>query len=96
MSEPAWVKGVTISLVFGIAGAIAFPYQDKEGAKDVLEKTTDLKNITIKDERDSWLVPSCGKGDLIRTRFTATNTKGQEINGTVCKGLFKGNTIRFD
>lgn len=96
MSQSGWAKGITISVVFCGVSAISFPYQDKEGAKDVLEKTTDLTNITIKDERDSWLVPSCGKGDLIRTRFTATNTKGQEVNGTVCKGLFKGNTIRFD
>jgi hypothetical protein len=42
----------------------------------------------------SWF--GCGKGDLYHTEFKAKNAQGKEVSGVVCKGLFKGSTIRFD
>jgi hypothetical protein len=38
----------------------------------------------------------CGQGDVFATRFTATNAEGREVQGTVCKGILKGSTVRFD
>lgn len=41
---------------------------------------------------DHW---SCGKDDLIGREFTATNSQGLRVEGTVCCGNFKGCTVRF-
>lgn len=73
--------------------ASCYPWQDADGARDTLSKGTELTDVQIKDKL-AWF--SCGKGDLFQTPFTATNAKGQKVDGVVCKGLFKGSTIRFD
>jgi hypothetical protein len=39
---------------------------------------------------------SCSNDDVFRTRFTATNSKGRKVTGTVCSGILKGATIRYD
>lgn len=36
----------------------------------------------------------CDEKDSFHTGFTATGSNGQHIEGVVCSGLFKGNTIR--
>lgn len=38
----------------------------------------------------------CGKGDLFATAFEAKAPSGQRIEGAVCSGLLKGNTVRLD
>lgn len=39
---------------------------------------------------------ACGRDDFYSTKFTATNSAGAQVSGTVCSGLlFKGATIRF-
>ena len=43
-----------------------------------------------------WAAFSCGKDDTYATAFTAIAPGGQQVSGTVCSGLFKGATIRFD
>jgi len=38
----------------------------------------------------------CGKDDTYHTGFTAKNSNGKTVTGTVCGGLlFKGSTIRY-
>ena len=39
---------------------------------------------------------ACSKDDFYSTGFTATTSAGTRVSGTVCTGLFKGSTIRFD
>jgi len=36
----------------------------------------------------------CGRDDFYSTGFNATKN-GQAVHGVVCKGLFKGSTIRY-
>ncbi len=38
----------------------------------------------------------CSQDDFYHTGFTAKNTRGESIEGTVCSGIFfKNSTIRF-
>jgi hypothetical protein len=39
---------------------------------------------------------ACGKGDNFSTGFTATSPNGHKVSGSVCSGLLKGATIRFN
>jgi hypothetical protein len=41
-----------------------------------------------------WM--ACSEDDTFATRFQATNVNGKTVTGTVCSGLFKGSTIRYD
>jgi hypothetical protein len=36
----------------------------------------------------------CGQDDTFSTKFGATSMAGYPVEGVVCSGLFKGNTIR--
>jgi hypothetical protein len=39
---------------------------------------------------------ACSQDDFYHTGFTATNTNGKKVTGTVCSGfLFKNSTVRF-
>lgn len=38
----------------------------------------------------------CSDKDFFRKKFTATNSKGERVNGVVCGGFLKGNTVRYD
>jgi hypothetical protein len=38
----------------------------------------------------------CSEDDIFATNFTAVNANGARVSGTVCAGIFKGSTIRFD
>ena len=38
---------------------------------------------------------ACSKDDTYHTGFTAKNTKGKLISGTVCCGVIKSCTVRF-
>lgn len=39
---------------------------------------------------------ACSEDDLYATGFEAKSVTGEFISGTVCSGMFKGNTIRLD
>lgn len=54
---------------------------EKEGYKDI--KPTGYKLL------------SCSDDDFYHTGFSATK-EGKIVTGTVCEGLFKGKTIRYD
>jgi hypothetical protein len=38
----------------------------------------------------------CGQEDTFKSKFTAKGSDGTPVSGTVCQGIFKGTTIRFD
>lgn len=39
---------------------------------------------------------SCSEDDTFATKFTAKNSNGEVVKGTVCSGWLKGSTIRFE
>lgn len=39
---------------------------------------------------------ACSEDDVFRTRFEGIGPTGARVSGTVCKGWFKGATVRFD
>ena len=38
---------------------------------------------------------ACSKGDKTGISFTATNSNGKRVSGTVCCGVFKSCTVRW-
>ncbi|MEZ0262809.1 MAG: hypothetical protein ACAH80_17520 [Alphaproteobacteria bacterium] len=84
--------GLALVAAVGLAGAANFPYRDPQGAKETLEKTTELQQITITDSR-AWL-GGCSRGDVFKTKFNAVNKKGDKIEGIVCSGPFTGSMVR--
>jgi hypothetical protein len=64
---------------------------DGSGAKRLLE-ANGYKDINI----TGYSILSCSKDDLYSTGFTATSPSGSKVKGTVCGGILKGSTIRFD
>ena len=44
---------------------------------------------------NGYAILGCDKGDTYRTKFNATAPNGSKINGVVCAGWFKGNTVRI-
>lgn len=64
---------------------------DEQGARDTLTKAgyTDA-------QYKGHSVFGCGKGDLFKDSFSVKNPQGQRIDTVVCRGIFKGSTIRFD
>jgi len=40
-----------------------------------------------------WL--ECGEDDAYRSRFTAVNVKGQQVEGAICCGVMKRCTLRY-
>jgi hypothetical protein len=89
-SLKATFAGVAVAAGLGIG--LTNPYWvDPQGASQTLENAG---YSNIKTEGYSWF--GCGKGDLYHTEFKATSANGKEVSGVVCKGVFKGSTIRFD
>ena len=38
----------------------------------------------------------CSEDDIYRTGFTATAPNGIKVQGTVCGGILKGSTVRYE
>ena len=77
--------------LFCIAGLFNPLWTDPEGARN----TADSHGFTnIETKGYSWF--GCGKGDIWHTQFTAKNENGKDVSGVVCRGFFKGSTLRLD
>lgn len=50
-------------------------------------------DVEVGDTYDWW---TCGGDDEYSTSFTATNVKGNRVEGAVCCGLWKDCTVRFE
>lgn len=82
-------KGITfVFLIMILHVGVGLP--DEDGAYRVLE-TNGYSAISI----TGWRFFGC-EGELFRTGFSAKSPNGQSVTGVVCKGIFKGHTIRFD
>jgi hypothetical protein len=85
-----WV--VVFSLFILVAIGITTPFWgvDKQGANQI------LRNQGYSDiEIDGYGWSSCSSSDWFSTKFTAISPNENKVEGVVCKGLFKGSTIRF-
>lgn len=89
--------GMKIATAGLYTAAIAFALASAIGITDPSGATKTLEAQGFDAVKAGGLAPlQCGTGDLFHTKFTAKNSKGDEIGGVVCKGIFKGSTIRFD
>jgi hypothetical protein len=62
-----------------------------DSAKEVLEKQG-YTNLEVGGY--GWF--ACSEDDWFATQFKGTSPTGDTVEGTVCKGVFKGSTIRFE
>ena len=63
---------------------------DPKGTENIL-LSSGYSNIKI----NGYSIWGCAEEDMFKTKFTATSSNGNVVNGVVCKGLLKGSTIRF-
>ena len=85
-------KTLSVAALFVVAGALSNPlWTDEKGTADALINAGYTPNTV-----GGYTWANCGGADLWRTKFTATNSSGEDTSGIVCKGLFKGPTIHFN
>ena len=75
-------------LVLALAGCL--PMSD-ERARRALEGSG-ITDIQI----GGMAILGCGEKDTFRSKFTGKDSKGNAVSGSVCGGIFKGATVRFD
>lgn len=80
-----------LSLVLGAALMLASCGVDPRSASRALE-AQGMTDVQI--EGYSWF--GCDKNDTFASNFSAKGTNGAAVTGSVCQGLFKGTTVRFD
>ena len=86
-----------ISIGVGIALLAAFPFVAPVALTTPDRATQTLLAQGYTEVRTTgYAYLDCGKGDLFATAFEATSPSGQRVEGAVCSGLLKGNTVRLD
>lgn len=85
-------KQIAQMLIVLSVSVIASGCSDNAGAKRLLENQG---YTNVKTDGHSWF--GCAKDDEVATSFTATNSAGKQVSGSVCRGFWaKSSTIRFD
>lgn len=80
---------------FFIALVVALLFTGCTQQDSTIRVVTDAGYTNVQTHGYSWF--ACSKDDTYATKFTAVNSNGKTVSGTVCSGLlFKGSTIRFD
>ena len=77
-------------IILAMAVSLSSCFTDNKDAYRVL---SDQGYTDIKITGYSCFV--CDKSDFYSTGFTAKTAAGKEVKGVVCKGIFKGSTIRL-
>jgi len=88
MKEIVWIA-------FFIVGAITFCVGNCSEPEPKLQRAIESQGMTnvIVGAWDPW---ECSGGDTISRTFSATNSAGQRVRGTICCGyFFKGCTVRW-
>lgn len=81
---------ITLIVVWFILRAFTDVFADPKGAEQAL---LDANYHPI--ELGGFRILACSHGDLYATEFTAYSPDSSRVvSGVVCKGLFKGSTIR--
>jgi hypothetical protein len=79
-------------LILPVFAALALTAcSDPEGARKALQ-AQGYRDIQI----TGYAYWGCGKDDVYHTGFTAVGPTGVPVIGVVCKGHFKGSTVRID
>ena len=82
-------KLILMGAIFALA--LSSCMTDEPNAKRLLE-SEGYTNI----EFTGYNCFECSEDDWYSTGFEATNSNGNHVKGTVCAGMWKGKTIRFD
>lgn len=85
-----WFSVVVCLVIFAIGITTPLWGVDKHGANQIL---SNQGYSEIKIQGYGWF--SCSSSDWFSTKFTAISPNENKVDGVVCKGLFKGSTIRF-
>jgi hypothetical protein len=85
------VHFLVLVLVIAVMAFGLWPRTDPEGARTALTQAG-YSQIEI----TGWRFWGCGREDNVHTGFTAVGPTGVPVEGLVCKGWWKGNTIRLD
>lgn len=64
---------------------------DPDNARSVL-KSQGYTGI----EMTGYNLLECAEGDIYHTGFSAVAPSGARVRGTVCAGIFKGSTVRYE
>ena len=66
------------------------------GCTDPKNATRALESAGYKDiQIEGYSFFGCGDSDTYRTEFSAVGGNGEPVEGVVCAGIFKGQTIRI-
>jgi hypothetical protein len=66
------------------------------GCTDEQSSVRTLRNAGYSDiEVGGYEMFACSDSDTFSTKFTATNPRGERVNGVVCCGWLKHGTVRF-
>jgi hypothetical protein len=84
-----WVLGGALLVTFPLYAPVACT------APDRARETLAAQGYT-KIEITGYAYLACGSDDRFATAFTALGPSGQQVEGAVCSGFFKGNTVRLD
>lgn len=67
------------------------------GCTDSTKATRVLEQQGFKEINITGYSPfACSDSDTFSTGFEATSPNGSRVRGTVCSGILKGATVRFD
>jgi len=67
------------------------------GCTDVKGATEAIKNTGLDPVKvGGYALFKCSEKDSWATKFTARRNDGAVVHGAVCKGWFKGSTVRFN
>jgi len=81
--------GVALLAAFPFAAPVACTTPDRATRTLVAQGYSEVRIV-------GYAYFDCGKGDLFATAFEAISPSGQRVEGAVCSGLLKGNTVRLD
>lgn len=79
------MKKLIVLVLLGLSAC-----SDAPGAKNAL-LDAGYSDVNTK----GWAMVGCGREDMAATAFTAKGATGRPVRGVVCRGLFKGSTIRL-
>ncbi|WP_225899780.1 hypothetical protein [Croceicoccus gelatinilyticus] len=81
--------GIALAAAFPFVAPIAFTLPDRATEILVAQGYTEIQTT-------GYAYFDCGADDLFATAFEGTSPSGQRVEGAVCSGLLKGNTVRLD
>lgn len=95
----AGAVAVTVAVALGLSAIVGAITDANYGSKEA-EQYVERSGYTDVDLTDTSIFAvgfkGCDKGDTVKYSFEATAPNGTNSEVIVCKGLFKGGTLRDD